>query len=118
MVTAQEALRATIASGVRSVFGYCPTARLSQWTPELELESDLLAPWVMEMFDHLARLNPFGSQGRVRLGFAFDGTWLPGPVLQDMFARVRRAGAQLITTHSVYGPAFGGMTMSCSHMCI
>jgi hypothetical protein len=72
-LVATEALRATIGSGIRSIFGYCPTPRVAQWTPEFKLEPDMLPPWVMKTFDKLASLNPFGPSGRVRLGFAFDG---------------------------------------------
>ncbi|KAB8236284.1 uncharacterized protein BDW43DRAFT_252000 [Aspergillus alliaceus] len=103
----KEAIRATISSGIRSIFAYCPTPRVAQWTPTFELSPDLLAPWVMETFDQLAILNPFGPSGRVRLGFAFDGLYLPGEVLKEVYGRVRHAGAQLITSHSVYGVAFG-----------
>lgn len=68
----------------------------------------MLPPWVMENFDKLAIQNPFGPNGRVRLGFAFDGLWLPKEYLQPLFARVREAGAQLITAHAAYGVSFGG----------
>jgi hypothetical protein len=65
--------------------------------------------WVMETLDQLATLNPFGPKGRVRLGSAFDGHFMPGKVLKELYGRFRSAGAQLITSHSVYGVAFGGM---------
>ncbi|CAH0020686.1 unnamed protein product [Clonostachys rhizophaga] len=102
-----EALRATIGSGIRSVFGYCPTPIVSSWNPEFKLVPNMLPPWVMENFDKLATQNPFGPNGRVRLGFAFDGLWLPKEYLQPLFARVREAGAQLITAHAAYGASFG-----------
>ncbi|PLB54914.1 Metallo-dependent hydrolase [Aspergillus steynii IBT 23096] len=102
-----EALRATIASGLRSVFAYCPTPRVASWKPEFTLDRDFLPPWVMETFKKLAGLNPFGPNGRVSLGFAFDGLFLPGSMLKDMYSKVREAGAQLITSHSVYGAQFG-----------
>ncbi|KAE8354083.1 hypothetical protein BDV28DRAFT_156522 [Aspergillus coremiiformis] len=85
-IDTKEALRATVSSEIRSIFGYCPTART---------------------FDQLATMNPFGPPGRVRLGFAFDGLYLPGEVLKEVYGRVRQVGAQLITSHSVYGVAFG-----------
>ncbi|KAF7587693.1 hypothetical protein BBP40_006852 [Aspergillus hancockii] len=111
----KEALRATISSGIRSVFAYTPTARVAQWTPTFVLDPELFPPWVMETFDQLAALNPFGPDGRVRLGFAFDGLFLPGEVLQELYARVRRAGTQLITSHSVYGVSFGAADRLHSH---
>ena len=62
----------------------------------------------METFDRLAAMNSFGTVGRVRLGFAFDGLWMPKQILQDLYSHVRKAGSQLITSHSVYSAAFGG----------
>ena len=55
----------------------------------------------METWDRLAAANPFGPNGRVRLGFAFDGMWLPAKPLQDLFGKVRAQGSQLITTHAM-----------------
>ncbi|KAB8215602.1 hypothetical protein BDV33DRAFT_180522 [Aspergillus novoparasiticus] len=104
----KEAIRATISSGIRSIFGYCPTAQVTQWSPKFQMAPDPLAPWVMETFDQLAAMNPLGPSGRVQLGFAFDMLYLPGEILKEIYGRVRRAGAQLITSHSVYGVAFGG----------
>lgn len=62
----------------------------------------------METFDELASLSPFGPRGRVNLGFAFDGLWIPGPQIKELYARVRQAGVKVITSHSVYGASFGG----------
>ncbi|KAH8428343.1 uncharacterized protein LDX57_006044 [Aspergillus melleus] len=102
-----EALRATISSGLRSVFAYCPTPRVATWKPEFALDRDLLPPWVMETFERLAGLNPLGPNGRVSLGFAFDGFFLPGPMLRSLYSKVREAGVRLITSHSAYGVQFG-----------
>ncbi|KAI9040027.1 Metallo-dependent hydrolase [Aspergillus affinis] len=102
-----KALRATISSGLRSVFAYCPTPRIATWKPEFTLDRDFLPPWVMETFEKLAELNPLGPNGRVSLGFAFDGLFLPGPMLKSLYSKVREAGARLITSHSVYGAQFG-----------
>ena len=55
----------------------------------------------METWDRLAAANPFGPNGRVRLGFAFDGMWLPAKPLQDLFSKVRAQGSHLITTHAM-----------------
>ena len=101
IVLATEAIRATVASGIRSVFAYCPTPRVATWKPSFTLEQDILPPWVMETWDHLVKLNPFGANGRVRLGFAFDALWLPPKLLQDLFTKVREQGSQLITTHAL-----------------
>ena len=103
----EEAIRATIASGLRSIFCYCPTPRVAQWLPTFELEQNLLPDWVMSTFDRLSSRQPFGPNGRVRLGFAFDGLFLPGTVLKELFAKVRRQGVQLITTHALQNALFG-----------
>lgn len=55
----------------------------------------------MDTWNRLATANPFGPNGRVRLGFAFDGMWLPDKALQDLFAKVRAQGSHLITTHAM-----------------
>ena len=96
------ALRATVASGVRSIYGYCPTARIESLQP-FQMNRDLLPPWVMDTFDKLAAAKPFGD-GRVLLGFAFDGFFLPKEMLDPLFHRVVEGGIQLFTTHDGVGP--------------
>lgn len=63
----------------------------------------------MATWDKLADVNPFGPNGRVRLGFAFDGLWFPGDFLKSLFNKVREQGSQLITAHSMHNAMFGGM---------
>ena len=88
------------------MYGYCPTPRAKSLQP-LELDySNVLAPWVMDTFDKLAAANPLGD-GRVMLGFAFDGLFLPKEVLQPMFKKVADAGAQVYTVHDTVGPMGG-----------
>ena len=55
------AMRATAASGVRSIFGYCPTVVLDSFKPEFKVKGDVLAPWVMDTFDKLAKEHPFAD---------------------------------------------------------
>ncbi|EEU33423.1 uncharacterized protein NECHADRAFT_56668 [Fusarium vanettenii 77-13-4] len=86
-------------SGIRSVYGYCPTPRVESWSP-LTLAPDVLEPWVMNTLESLASQAPFGH-GRVTLGFAFDQWFLPGEVIQAVFSRARAAGARLATTHAI-----------------
>ena len=62
----------------------------------------------MQTWDKLAAQNPFGPNGRVRLGFAFDGLWLPGSFLRQLFEKVRQQGSHLITSHSMRCAIFGG----------
>lgn len=99
------ALRATLASGIRSIFGYCPTPRAEALEP-FSMAHDFFPPWVMDTFEKLAAANPMGD-GRVLLGFAFDGLFLPKEMLQPIFKRVFDAGAHLYTVHDSVGPMFG-----------
>lgn len=91
------ALQATDVSGMRSVYAYCPTLRVS-FTPAGTMEwLPLLEPWIMDTFDHLASsdLGP-----RINLGFAFDGLYLPKEVLQPLFKRVYAApNLRVVTIH-------------------
>ncbi|KAK5047656.1 hypothetical protein LTR84_006321 [Exophiala bonariae] len=109
---ADEAIKATIASGIRSIFAYTPTTRVATWKPEFQLDHNSLAPWVMETWDRLAASNPFGPNGRVQLGFAFDGMYLPDKLLQDLFGKVRAQGSHLITTHAVNCSMFNTHTIA------
>lgn len=65
------------------------------------MSQDLLAPWVMDTFEELGKKAPFGENGRVRLGFAFDALFLPDEVVKNVFTAARKNGAQLITVHYV-----------------
>ncbi|KAL4895154.1 hypothetical protein BDV59DRAFT_192088 [Aspergillus ambiguus] len=95
-------LEATMASGIRSVFCYTPTAKLKAWAPEFVPASDMLADWVLKQLDELGAAAPWGD-GRVQLGLAFDGFYLPKDVVLRLFERARKAGVKLITAHYVQG---------------
>ena len=90
------------------MYAYAATPRVKTWKPEFKLEEDLTATWVMETYEELAELSPFGPNGRVRLGFAVDGLFLPGHVLKEVLQRVRQQRPQLITMHSLHVALFGG----------
>ncbi|KAL3441168.1 hypothetical protein BJX65DRAFT_322537 [Aspergillus insuetus] len=94
-----EGIRATVASGIRSVFCYCVHPRVATWQPELTFEEDFLPDWVMETFKELAALQPFGPGGRVRLGFAIDAALVPPGTLRSLLLEVRTSGAHIITSH-------------------
>ncbi|KAL2867590.1 uncharacterized protein BJX67DRAFT_387828 [Aspergillus lucknowensis] len=95
----KEAIRATVASGIRSVFCYCAHPRVATWKPELTFEKEWFPDWVMATFRELASMQPFGPNGRVRLGFALDVALVPPHVLRNVFDEVRALGAHLITSH-------------------
>jgi hypothetical protein len=60
----------------------------------------MLADWVMSTFEELVSQAPFGN-GRVQLGFAFDGWFLPKEVFLPVVEKVKGLGVEIITTHYV-----------------
>lgn len=99
------ALQATASSGLRTIFCYCPTARVSSMVP-FKAEQELFPDWFMETFDKLAKLAPFGA-GQVTLGFAIDALFMPGAFLKSLYKRVRNAPVDLITLHGMKDAMFG-----------
>ncbi|KAH0415886.1 Metallo-dependent hydrolase, partial [Aureobasidium melanogenum] len=100
-----KAISATVASGVRSIYGYCPTARVASWNP-LVMDNNILADEVINNLEELASTAPFGD-GRVTLGLAFDGWFLPKRSISSLFGKVAKLGIRTITSHSVRTPSFG-----------
>ncbi|KAH6604618.1 hypothetical protein Trco_006325 [Trichoderma cornu-damae] len=101
-----NAIAATASSGIRSTFCYAPTPRFNEWEPELSLDPEMVPGWAVEQVEQLIKDGPYGD-GRVTVGLAFDALFLPKDVVADLYARVRRAGAKVITTHYVRGPVLG-----------
>jgi cytosine/adenosine deaminase-related metal-dependent hydrolase len=97
--SAPTAISATVSSGLRSVYGYCPTARVASWSP-FEMNQEMIASWTLQELQELGNKAPFGD-GRVTMGLAFDLWFLPEQVVQDLFQRAREAGIELATTHAV-----------------
>ncbi|KAJ4252363.1 hypothetical protein NW762_010961 [Fusarium torreyae] len=93
------ALAATISSGIRSIYCYCPIGRVKSWKP-FALEESLLPDWLFEQFETLCKVSPFGD-GLVTMGFAFDFFFLPKEVVVDIYSKVRALGVKTITTHYV-----------------
>ncbi|KAI8649654.1 Amidohydro-rel domain-containing protein [Fusarium keratoplasticum] len=105
VLLASTAISATVSSGLRSIYGYCPTPRVASWSP-FALAEDVLAPWIMENLEDLAQRAPFGH-GRVTMGLAFDQWFLPPSVIQDVFQRAKEAGIKLATTHAIRNAQIG-----------
>jgi cytosine/adenosine deaminase-related metal-dependent hydrolase len=59
-----------------------------------------MEPWILETFEKLSKSSPLAN-GRVLLGFAFDGWALPKQAVIDLFQKVRTHGVQRITSHGV-----------------
>jgi hypothetical protein len=70
------------------------------------MNMNMLPDWVMSTLVEIASKAPFG-EGRVQLGIAFDGWFLPQEVVVDFVTKVRSLGVKLITTHSGQGAVFG-----------
>jgi len=102
---ARAALRGTATAGIRSIFCYAPTRRVTSWDP-FTVDTSPPAPWVMSTFETLAAQGPWEG-GRIRLGFGYDGVAAPAEVIKPLYERVRKAGSHLITSHAVAGPMFG-----------
>jgi cytosine/adenosine deaminase-related metal-dependent hydrolase len=94
---AKLAIAATASSGIRSVFCYTPIMRVKQFNP-LTYHPNPFEDWVMQTFEELADMGPFG-EGRVRLGFAFDLFFLPPEMIKGLFARVKNKEVKTITCH-------------------
>jgi cytosine/adenosine deaminase-related metal-dependent hydrolase len=92
------AISATVSSGIRSIFGYCPTLKVTSWNP-VEFDYQVLAPWVLETFTELGLAAPFGENGRVTLGLAFDLYFLPKDVIISLFSKAKELGVKTITSH-------------------
>ncbi|PGH10875.1 hypothetical protein AJ79_05235 [Helicocarpus griseus UAMH5409] len=98
----ENAVSATISSGIRSVFGFTPITRVKSWDPPFTMDDDLFPPWLFETFDKLAQQAPFGD-GRVQLGFAMDLWFLPKEIILNIFDRINKAGVKTVTAHYLHG---------------
>ncbi|EXJ89452.1 hypothetical protein A1O3_02519 [Capronia epimyces CBS 606.96] len=103
--TGTNAVSATVSSGIRAFFCYCPTSRVKSWCP-LTKDDDLLPPWLLTQLESLAKQSPFGD-GRVHIGLAFDWFLMPKQAVVDLFEKARRWGVKLITAHYTKGPYSG-----------
>ncbi|KAJ9144233.1 Amidohydrolase family protein [Pleurostoma richardsiae] len=98
-------LRALASSGLRAIYAYCSPRIVQSWSP-LKWTDDYSSDWVLDSFNSLAKDEPIAS-GRVRLGFAVDNLYLPAEEISALYARIRSAGAKVITSHAVGGLSFG-----------
>jgi cytosine/adenosine deaminase-related metal-dependent hydrolase len=99
---AKTAISATASSGIRSIFGYCPTSKLKSWNP-VQFDYEILAPWVLDTFTELATTAPFGN-GRISIGLAFDLWFLPQETITSLFQKAKKLGVKTITTHCARNP--------------
>ena len=88
-------------SGVRATYCITPTNRVNTWGPRLELNYEAIPTWWDDMFSGLAKTIPQGS-GRIRLGLGYDSYMIGKDATADVFSKARKAGAKIITSHSVH----------------
>ncbi|KAF7553059.1 hypothetical protein G7Z17_g3894 [Cylindrodendrum hubeiense] len=104
---ANEALKATVASGLRSVFAYSHPPYFTKWDEKTcEMSHDILPKSSMEHIFSLAAQQPFGN-GRVQIGFGFDYWFLPKEAIQGIFGSLRQGGVKLFTSHYAKNAVFG-----------
>ncbi|KAK6515806.1 hypothetical protein TWF281_004396 [Arthrobotrys megalospora] len=104
---ADAALKATIESGIRSVFCYSTTFRVAEWNQEsFSMEQNPLPDWFLA---HLVKLaSKKYADGRVEIGFGYDLFFAGEEANKMVFKTVRDAGVKLITTHwANKSPVFG-----------
>ncbi|GME49280.1 5-methylthioadenosine/S-adenosylhomocysteine deaminase [Neofusicoccum parvum] len=97
------AISATVTSGIRSIFCYTPINAVAYWNPLTFDNRGMLAPWVIQTFSSLASRAPFGPNGRVALGLAFDGWFLPAEAASPLFAEATKHSVQFLTGHMTRG---------------
>lgn len=72
----------------------------------MTMYDSIFEPFVMDTFDALGSTAPFGN-GRVTLGFAFDGWFMPKEAMLPIFDKVKEYNIKTITTHYVRGAIQG-----------
>ena len=103
---AEKILEATVASGLRCVLAYAPIMRLTDWNAtECIASQDLTLNWVLDYLESLCKSSPL--HGRIYPGLGFDLFFLPKDFVTSIYARMRKAGIKLITTHVARNPVFG-----------
>ncbi|UQC87892.1 uncharacterized protein CLUP02_13413 [Colletotrichum lupini] len=105
--SATQALSATIASGIRSIFAYSQAPYFTKWDSKTcELSMDIMPDSSMAHIFELAKAQPYGN-GRVQIGFGFDYWFLPKEAIVGIFNGLRHAGIKLFTSHYAKNPTFG-----------
>lgn len=111
MLTLSEdynAISATSAAGLRSIFCYCPNPRLKSWEPFETDQNGALGGNTMGTFEELVEASPQGD-GRVTIGFAFDAfQYLPKQYLDMLMSKLAEFKIPLITIHYCRGPIMMG----------
>lgn len=93
-----KVISATVASGLRSVYGFAPNPRMKSMDPFV-IDFNGLGGHSMEIFEELGKSGPWGD-GRVVLGLAYDGfLFTPKEYLDMLMAKVNEFNIKLIQVH-------------------
>ncbi|KAJ9603640.1 hypothetical protein H2200_011826 [Cladophialophora chaetospira] len=115
LVKAKVAISATVASGLRSIYGYCFNGRVDSWSP-FSLNPSFIAPFALDALKRLASSAPFGN-GRITLGVAFDGWFLPKDMIVSLFQNIKTLGIRHVTTHNSSSPPGRPTSIETMHSC-
>ena len=93
------ALSATVASGLRSVFGYGLHLRAQSFNP-FQTEPSMIEPWMLELLEELATNSPYGGpHGRVELGVSCDVYSAGADVVKPLMEKIRQLNIRTLTAH-------------------
>ncbi|RMZ83509.1 hypothetical protein DV737_g1547, partial [Chaetothyriales sp. CBS 132003] len=97
---ADAGLKAGVASGLRMVYALGQPLWIETWDKE-KCVPDLSRPpvqeWNYEFVEEKCKQHPI--EGRVFIGFGFDGWYMPKEYVQAVFERTRKAGIKVMTNH-------------------
>ncbi|KAK0236597.1 amidohydrolase [Armillaria nabsnona] len=108
-----QAISATLTSGLRSFYCHAVVPEIKSWSPKFVL-SDPPA-WGNELLKTLAQKSPFGPNGRVRMGFAFDHLYLPKDTVQEIIGTARQLNLFPLTAHATHDYGLLGPDWIFSH---
>ncbi|PBK70367.1 Metallo-dependent hydrolase [Armillaria solidipes] len=100
-----QAISATLTSGLRSFYCYAVVPEIKSWSPQFVLGDS--PAWGYELLNTLAQKSPFGPNGRVRMGLAFDQLYLPKDTVQEIIGTARQLKLFPLTTHAAGGALQG-----------
>ncbi|KAK0213686.1 amidohydrolase [Armillaria fumosa] len=100
-----QAISATLTSGLRSFYCHAIVPEIKSWSPQFVLGDS--PAWANELLKTLAQKSPFGPNGRVRMGFAFDHLYLPKETVQEIIGTAGQLNLFPLTAHAVGGALQG-----------
>ncbi|PBK87352.1 Metallo-dependent hydrolase [Armillaria gallica] len=100
-----QAISATLTSGLRSFYCYAVVPEIKSWSPQFVLGDS--PAWGNELLKTLAQKSPFGPNGRVRMGLAFDQLYLPKDTVQEIIGTARQLKLFPLTSHAAGGALQG-----------